>query len=154
MLQRSSRVLNPLSKSRCRPQTTLLSTATTTRVAELATRIQQGTSRIDEYLQKKHLPAPSFDEDGPVELGLPSDLDNTRIEVIDASLELHQLLLGPSSCLRPTVCIPDRLTHLKPLNIALSVTGLPFRRSTNTTSRPGYPGTVTSRLSNWRNKLA
>ncbi|QKX63471.1 uncharacterized protein TRUGW13939_10641 [Talaromyces rugulosus] len=73
-----------------------------TRIAELAARIQLRTSDIDSYLQHNQLPSPAFDEDGPVDLNLPNgDLSAAREQVLDATLELHDLLLGPSLCLRP-----------------------------------------------------
>ncbi|KAL4871199.1 S-adenosyl-L-methionine-dependent methyltransferase [Aspergillus spectabilis] len=71
------------------------------RIVELAAHIRRRTADIDAYLQKEHLPSPNFDEDGPSELNLSSgDLAKARDDVLGATLELHQLILGPSLCLR------------------------------------------------------
>lgn len=75
------------------------------RITELAALVQANTAKVDEYLRKHHLPFPSFDEDGPVDFKIESDeVQNARTIAMEASLELHDLLLGPSMCLRPVVC--------------------------------------------------
>ena len=75
-----------------------------TRIAELAAEIQENTTKVDKYLQSKDLPSPSFDEDGPVDLGIESEeIAKARERAREASLELHDLLLGPALCLRPIV---------------------------------------------------
>ena len=74
------------------------------RIAELAAEIQENTNKVDKYLLQKGLPSPSFNEDGPVDFKLESeDIRKAHEIAIDSSLELHQLLLGPSQCLRPSV---------------------------------------------------
>ncbi|KAL2005746.1 hypothetical protein VTN00DRAFT_10239 [Thermoascus crustaceus] len=74
----------------------------TSRIVELASQIQKRTSEIDEYLQSNNLPSPTFDEDGPVDLGLSAgEVAKARDAVLESTLELHDLLLGPSLCLRP-----------------------------------------------------
>ena len=78
-----------------------------TRIAELAAQIQENTAKVDKYLRSKGLPSPSFDVDGPVDFKIEDeDIHNARETAIDASLELHQILLGPAMCLRPVVSIP------------------------------------------------
>ncbi|PWY87083.1 O-methyltransferas-like protein [Aspergillus sclerotioniger CBS 115572] len=72
-----------------------------TRIIQLASRIQQRTADIDDYLQRNGLPTPSFDEDGPVDLGLSGDLVTAREEALASILELQNLLLGPTLCLLP-----------------------------------------------------
>lgn len=75
-----------------------------TRIAELAAQIQKNTIKVDEYLQSRDLPSPSFDEDGPVDFGIESEeIAKARERAREASLELHDLLLGPALCLRPIV---------------------------------------------------
>ena len=77
---------------------------TSTRIAELALRIQENTSKVDDYMRQNGLPSPTFDEDGPVDFNIQSsEIEEARVEVIDSTLELHQLLLGPAQCLRPVV---------------------------------------------------
>lgn len=78
-----------------------------TRIADLAAQIQENTAKVDKYLRSNGLPSPSFDEDGPVDFRIEDeDVQNARETALDASLELHQLLLGPAMCLRPVVRIP------------------------------------------------
>ena len=75
-----------------------------TRIAELAAQIQESTTKVDNYLQSKDLPSPSFDEDGPVDFGIESEeIAKAREKAREASLQLHDLLLGPVLCLRPIV---------------------------------------------------
>ncbi|OJJ95013.1 hypothetical protein ASPACDRAFT_48117 [Aspergillus aculeatus ATCC 16872] len=70
------------------------------RIVELATRIQELTKEIDSHLRENDLQATSFDENGPVELGLSGHMLAAREEVLSSTLELHNLFLGPSNCLR------------------------------------------------------
>lgn len=84
-----------------------------TRIAELVNLIQDNTMKVDVYLRSKGLPSPSFDQDGPVDLGVESeeirkDVDVTR----ESSLELHDLLLGPGLSLRPVVSGLPELSSL------------------------------------------
>ena len=73
-----------------------------TRIVQLATDIIKNTTKVDAYLNVKGLPTPSFHEDGPVDFGIESeDISRAREKAIDASLELHNLLLGPSLTVRP-----------------------------------------------------
>ena len=75
-----------------------------TRIAQLANLIQDNTTIVDAYLRSKGLPQPSFDEDGPVDLGIESEEIQKAVEVTrESSLELHDLLLGPGLNLRPVV---------------------------------------------------
>ena len=77
---------------------------TSTRIAELAVRIQENTLKVDEYMRRNGLPSPTFDEDGPVDFNIHSqEVHEARVIAIDSTLELHQLLLGPALCLRPVV---------------------------------------------------
>ncbi|RAQ98860.1 putative O-methyltransferase [Stemphylium lycopersici] len=65
------------------------------RIAEIAATIAQHTQRVDEYLSKNSLPYPSFDASGPVDLGLPSELEESRNIVLRATQELNDLLHSP-----------------------------------------------------------
>ncbi|PVI04246.1 putative O-methyltransferase [Periconia macrospinosa] len=66
-----------------------------TRIAELAAAVAHHTQRVDKYLTSNNLPTPSFQVDGPVELGLPADIEESRIEALQATQELNDLLQGP-----------------------------------------------------------
>ena len=70
------------------------------RIAELASTISTCTDRIDSYLTEKGLPHPSFDANGPADLGLPPDLEQSRIVLLEASQELNDLLQGPKALLQ------------------------------------------------------
>ena len=75
------------------------------RITELAALVQANTAKVDGYLRERDLPFPSFDEDGPVDFKIESDeIQKARTVAMEASLELYDLLLGPSMCLRPVVC--------------------------------------------------
>ncbi|TVY44615.1 O-methyltransferase [Lachnellula subtilissima] len=54
-------------------------------------------SRIVELTKiiSNNLPQPSFDVEGPGSLSLSSEMQDTREEVLNANLELQELLLGP-----------------------------------------------------------
>lgn len=76
------------------------------RIAELASIIASKTAKVDEYLQSHDRPSPSFDVDCPPDLGIPPDateIEEARMEAIEASIELQELLQGPASLLRPIV---------------------------------------------------
>ena len=74
------------------------------KIAILAARIHENTAIVDNYLSGKGLPSPSFDEDGPLDLGIEAEDVKKASEVArESSLELHDLLLGPALCLRPFV---------------------------------------------------
>lgn len=66
----------------------------TSRIVQLAQTISESVSKIDHVLSTRGLPAISFDEDLPVGY-LPKDLSHARDLVIDATAELHDLLLEP-----------------------------------------------------------
>jgi hypothetical protein len=69
------------------------------RIAELATAVATHTRRIDSYLAEKGLLSPSFEANGPVDLGLPPDIEQSRIAALEATQELHDLLQGPRDLL-------------------------------------------------------
>jgi hypothetical protein len=86
------------------------------RLAELSKIIAEKTAVIDAYLIEKGLPQPSFDPDGPAELGPIAREDEhvqkARIELIDATKELRDLAIGPAESLR---YLPWDVRILKPL---------------------------------------
>ncbi|KAI0516714.1 putative O-methyltransferase [Xylaria bambusicola] len=69
------------------------------RIAQLASNVAAYTQQIDDYLNQKTLPHPSFDADGPVDLGLPPDIEQLRGAVLEATQELNDLLQGPRDLL-------------------------------------------------------
>lgn len=74
------------------------------RLTQLSNIIAEKTAIIDAYLVEKGLPQPTFDYDGPAELGPiareDEHIQTARIELIDATKELRDLAIGPSDSLR------------------------------------------------------
>lgn len=69
------------------------------RIAELAATVATHTDRVDSYLSKEGLPHPSFEANGPGDLKLPPEIEQSRSMVIEASQELNDLLQGPRNLL-------------------------------------------------------
>lgn len=71
-------------------------------ITELTAIISANTAKIDNYLSSQGLKSPSFEVDAPTEPLLPSDdpeLEAARLELIDATLMLHDLILRPEEYL-------------------------------------------------------
>ncbi|PQE06932.1 6-hydroxytryprostatin B O-methyltransferase protein [Rutstroemia sp. NJR-2017a WRK4] len=71
-------------------------------LSELAATISANTAKIENYLRSHDLKSPSFDVDAPTGPLVPSDapeLEAARSELIDATLMLHDLILGPKEYL-------------------------------------------------------
>ena len=75
------------------------------RIVQLAQIIASSTSLIDDHLRANSLPQPSFEINGPVEPIQKSDekIENARTDVVAATIELRQLLEGPTKLLLPEV---------------------------------------------------
>lgn len=74
------------------------------RIEELAKIISKNTTAVNNFITEHDLPQPSFDINGPIDLSFKSDkVEKARIDCIEASIELQDLLQGPISCLRPAV---------------------------------------------------
>jgi hypothetical protein len=68
------------------------------RIVELASRIAANTNKINDYLVAHNLPTPSFDVNGAQDTLIPKhelDIQSARTAVIDDTLELRRLVLGP-----------------------------------------------------------
>ena len=65
------------------------------RIVKLALSIATGTTAMDHYLSSHGLPSPSFDVDFPITFDLPTEIEQIRGSVIEASKELQALMLGP-----------------------------------------------------------
>ena len=70
-----------------------------TRIQELARIISTNTDQIDQFLASQGQAPPSFDIDAPETLNLPSALQTSRDQVIEATTELKELLQGPKELL-------------------------------------------------------
>ncbi|KAI0139823.1 sterigmatocystin 8-O-methyltransferase [Xylariaceae sp. FL1272] len=73
----------------------MASKATQPRIAELADIISSSVSKLQNVLAANNAPAPSFDEDAPLEL--PKEASSLQDVIIDATAELHDVLLDPIS---------------------------------------------------------
>jgi hypothetical protein len=67
----------------------------TTRISELTAIIAANTAKVDEYLASQGLPTPSFDADSPPKLVFQGPVATYRQAILDATDELHALMLGP-----------------------------------------------------------
>jgi hypothetical protein len=79
-------------------------------ITELAKIISENTAKVDEYLATQGLPQPSFDVNAPSKSLIPSEaveIEAARAAVIDATLMLRDLMLGPKEYLMSfTVLMP------------------------------------------------
>lgn len=71
----------------------MASSNSTPRIVELAAQISTSVAQLQEQLAAQGAPTPSFDEDRPEKL--PSDVADLQDAVLDATAELHELLLDP-----------------------------------------------------------
>lgn len=63
------------------------------RIVELAAQISTSVTELQERLAAQGAPSPSWAEDSPE--SLPADVSNLQDVVLDATAELHELLLDP-----------------------------------------------------------
>jgi hypothetical protein len=77
---------------------------TSPRIAELAEIIASQTAVLTHYLRSNDLPEPSFASDAPIDtFGSSPDMQKAKSSVIEATIELRQLLEGPVKLLLPEV---------------------------------------------------
>lgn len=69
------------------------SNETTPRIVELAAQISRSVAKLQEKLSAQGAATPSFAENGP-EL-MPDDVSSLKDAVLDATAELHEILLDP-----------------------------------------------------------
>ena len=91
----------------CLFQASIMSTVITecsqSRIAYLASIIARNTTKIDGFLRSRDLPFPSFDIDAPLDFHFTNELKSARSLVVDATIELKELLLGPKELLLTNV---------------------------------------------------
>jgi hypothetical protein len=81
----------------------------TTRISELTSIIAANAAKVDEYLVSEGLPTPSFDADSPPKLVVQGPVATYRQAILDATDELHALMLGPIGILTsPSVSLHAR----------------------------------------------
>lgn len=72
------------------------------RILQLSQRIAVNTENLNSYLTTNQLPQPSFSVDAPLKSTIPqteAEIVRARQEIINDTLELHQLALGPQDYL-------------------------------------------------------
>ncbi|KAL7621325.1 hypothetical protein AAE478_008646 [Parahypoxylon ruwenzoriense] len=78
-----------------------LSTAPPSKMIALAQKISAETEKVETYFREKGIPVPSFDVDSPSDFSkMPDDISRSRREVIHATQELHDLMVGPRESVR------------------------------------------------------
>lgn len=84
----------------------------TSRIIQLAQSIASQTQKLDDYLTERNLPQPSFEAGAPIDAfpNASPDVTKAKTEVIEAAIELQQLLQGPLKSLIPEVGLPPT-TH-------------------------------------------
>ena len=78
------------------------------RINELASIISRNTTVVDDFLESKNLPTPTFGIDALPKIPIPDEMvevEAARLKVIEASAELKALMMGPAELLRPGVLI-------------------------------------------------
>lgn len=74
------------------------------RIAELSSLIATHTANVDSRLAANGFPSPSFEPDQPLNPSSDESIAASRQVVLEATDELHALMLGPASILTsPTV---------------------------------------------------
>lgn len=86
----------------------------TSRISELASIIAAKTAEIDLYTASETLPSPSFDADSPPKLLFHPRVAASRQAILEATDELHALMLGPVGILTPSV---GATSHFKLLSM-------------------------------------
>jgi hypothetical protein len=72
---------------------TMESSTKSSRIVELAAKISESVSQLQDILSSQGLPSPSFTENGPERL--PANTSDLQDTVLDATTELHELLMEP-----------------------------------------------------------
>ncbi|KAI1275240.1 O-methyltransferase-domain-containing protein [Xylaria sp. FL0933] len=75
----------------------MVPSSSVTRIVQLASIIGDTVAKLDDILQSRGLETPSFDEDAPT--GFPEEALAMQSVVLDATSELHDLLLPPMALL-------------------------------------------------------
>ncbi|KAK7426527.1 Alpha-1,3-mannosyltransferase cmt1 [Neonectria magnoliae] len=83
------------------PAATSTTALSTSRMVELARKITRETEKLDKYMKDNGLPNPGFDVDAPGDFPkLPADIQQSRQEVVYATMELGSLVRGPREHVR------------------------------------------------------
>ena len=64
-------------------------------IVQLASVISKNTKKFDNWLTSHGIPSPSFGIETPPKLQVPKDIAQARQAVVEATIELQALMLGP-----------------------------------------------------------
>lgn len=70
-----------------------------TRIQRLSSTISDSVSKLDKALQSRGLQSPSFSENAPTDPNLPEEALALQSVILDATSELHDLVLSPMGLL-------------------------------------------------------
>ena len=71
----------------------MASSTATPKILALAAKIGTAAKELQDQLVSQGLPSPTWDENSP--LSLPDDVSHLRDDLLDATSELHELLMEP-----------------------------------------------------------
>lgn len=80
-----------------------MATKSTSRISALASILISATAEFDAVASSEQLPSPSFDVDFPGKALFHPKITALRQAILDATDELHALMLGPVGILNPSV---------------------------------------------------
>ena len=90
----------------------LLAKMATSRISELASLIATSTADVESHLASKGLSAPTFDAEVSSHAILDDRIAVSRQVILEATDELHSLMLGPVGILTtPSVCTTLKSNH-------------------------------------------
>lgn len=78
------------------------------RIVALADIIQKSVAELQSVLDSQNLPSPSFDEDSSPD-ALPSAAQKAQDAVLDATAELHDILLEPTALVLKTISVSSQI---------------------------------------------
>lgn len=81
--------------------TTTVATTNGATMTELADKISRETAKLEKYMKENGLPMPSFDVNAADDFPrLPEEIQQSRLEIVDATKQLRDLTVGPRESVR------------------------------------------------------
>lgn len=84
-------------------------------IADLSNIISENTQKVVDYLHSRQLPFPSFGIDAPTRSMIApedSEIQDSRLKVIEATQKLQALMLGPQDFLQSFMVCPTYRKYL------------------------------------------
>ena len=92
-----------------------------TRIAELAATIATKTAQIDSHLTTYGLRTPSFDTEIPSQLFTETCLENSRRALLEATMELHDLMRSPAALVMDHAVCSDLMKKTRRLILQIGI---------------------------------